>query len=214
MLSDLRHHLRFMLSFGLGLAIGLGYVWGKPMDRLLLFSFTFSLSYLLLTALLMRNITADFMRGRADVDDEGMRIIVPIALGSVAISLLAILWTIRSPHDGMALRPVLALLSVPLGWATIHTVMAFHYSSMWYVAGPDGREARNLGFPGLRDDQDAGIWDFLYYSFTLGMAAQTADVTTLDSRVRRVTVLHSAFAFYYNTVLLALAVNAGISLGQ
>lgn len=214
MLADLRHHIRFLLAFALGLAAGLGMWWVAPVDRLLLFSFTFSLAYLGITAALAPRITADFLRGRADRDDEGMWVIVPIAAGSVAISLFTILMTIRAPQAGLALRPVLALLSVPLGWAMIHTVMAFHYASLWYAKGPDGHEARNLGFPGLGPDQDARLWDFLYYSFTLGMAAQTADVTVRDSRARRVTLLHSAFSFYYNTVLLALALNAGMSLGQ
>lgn len=214
MLADFRHHIRFLAAFALGLAAGLGFWWAPVVDRFLLFSFSFSLVYLALTAALMPRITADFLRGRADMDDEGLWLIVLIAVASVAISLFAILLTIRDPQSGLALRPYLALLSVPLGWATIHTVMGFHYARLWYAKGAHGREARNLGFPGLGPTQDARIWDFLYYSFVLGMAAQTADVTTLDTRVRRVTLLHSAFSFYYNTVLLALAVNAGMSLGQ
>lgn len=214
MLDNLRHHLRFFLAFALGLVAGLGIWWAPVVDRLLLFSFCFSLCYLAITAALMPRITADFLRGRADQDDEGIGVIVLIAGGSVAISLFAILLTIRDPGAGLVLRPVLALLSVPLGWAMVHTVMAFHYARLWYAKGAHGREARNLGFPGLGPEQDARLWDFLYYSFVLGMAAQTADVTTLDTRARRVTLLHSAFSFYYNTVLLALAVNAGMSLGQ
>ncbi|WP_199260761.1 DUF1345 domain-containing protein [Paracoccus binzhouensis] len=213
MLADLRRHLRFLLSFALGLAVGLGAWRMQAVDRLLLFSVSFCLGYLLLTAALVRGMTADMMRGRADLDDEGISVIVPIAIGSVAISLVAILLTIRDPHSGFWLRPVMALVSVPLGWAMIHTVMAFHYASLWYARRPDGRETRNLGFPGLGAEEDAQIWDFLYYSFTLGMAAQTADVTVLDTRARRLTLLHSAFSFYYNTVLLALALNAGMALG-
>lgn len=214
MLDDLRHHFRVLLAFGLGLAVGFGIWWVPMQDRLLLFSFSFSLAYLVLTAALMPRITGDFLRGRADIDDEGMWLIVPIAVASVTISFYAILLTIRDPHSGLVLRPYLALLSVPLGWVTIHTIMGFHYAGLWYAKGPHGRERRNLDFPGLGPTQDARIWDFLYFSFVLGMTAQTADVSTLDTRVRRVVLLHSAFAFYYNTVLLALAVNAGMSLGQ
>ena len=213
MLHDLRRHLRFLLSFALGLAVGLGAWRMQALDRLLLFSVTFCLCYLLLSGLLVRRMTVEIMRGHADRDDEGMSVIVPIAFGSVAISLVAILLTIRDPHSGFWLRPAFALASVPLGWAMIHTVMAFHYASLWYARRPDGREKRNLGFPGLPEGQDATIWDFLYYSFTLGMAAQTADVTALDSQARRITLLHSAFSFYYNTVLLALALNAALALG-
>jgi len=214
MLHDLRRHLRFLASFALGLAVGIGFYHVQAVDRLLLFLVTFCLSYLLLTGLLMRSLDAQRLRASADADDEGMRFIVPLAMGSVAISLYAILMTLRAPDAGLALRPALALASVPLGWAMVHTVMAFHYASLWYGQGDDGREARGLGFPGLGAGEDAGIWDFLYYSFTLGLAAQTADVTTRDSRMRRVTLGHSTFSFFYNTVLLALAVNAGMTLSQ
>jgi uncharacterized membrane protein len=213
MLHDLRRHLRFVLSFAIGLAVGLAAWRMQIVDRLLFFSVSFCLCYMVLTGFLVRRMTAELLRSHADLDDEGMVVIVPIAFGSIAISLLAIIFTIRDPHSGFWLRPALALASVPLGWAMIHTVMAFHYASLWYARGPDGREKRNLGFPGLGPDQDAMIWDFLYYSFTLGMAAQTADVCALDSQMRRITLIHSALSFYYNSVLLALGLNAAMSLG-
>ena len=121
--------------------------------------------------------------------------------------------TIQNPHSGAALRPVMALISVPLGWLMIHSLMAFHYASLWYAPSSDGQPLRGLGFPGMNEGQDAELWDFLYYSFTIGLASQTADVTALNTRMRRITLLHSVFSFYYNTVVLALAVNAAASLG-
>lgn len=213
MLHDLRRHLRFLICFAGGTALALALPGLTPVDRLLVFSVAFCLAYLLLTALLARGMTAERLRGRADLDDEGMLLIAPMAIGSVALSLAAILMTIRDPQDGLVLRPALALVSVPLGWAMVHTVMAFHYAGLWYARGPDGREQRGLGFPGIGPGDEAGVWDFVYYSFTIGMAAQTADVTTLDTRMRRVTVVHSAFSFFYNAVIVALAVNAGVALG-
>ncbi|SMG44145.1 DUF1345 domain-containing protein [Paracoccus sp. J56] len=210
MLQDLRRHRRFLFSFALGLAAGLGLYRLQIVDRLLIFSVLFCTTYLVLTGLLMRGIDARAMRHQADSDDEGMVLIVPLAIGTVAISLVAILMTIRAPHAGLALRPALALAWVPLGWLMVHTVMGFHYARLWYGRGPHGTEARDLGFPGLAPQGDADIWDFLYYSFTLGMAAQTADVTALSTRMRRVTLFHSVFSFFYNTVLLALAVNAAV----
>jgi uncharacterized membrane protein len=107
----------------------------------------------------------------------------------------------------------MALVSVPLGWLMIHSLMAFHYASLWYAPSSDGQPLRGLGFPGMNEGQDAELWDFLYYSFTIGLASQTADVTALNTRMRRITLLHSVFSFYYNTVVLALAVNAAASLG-
>ena len=46
------------------------------------------------------------------------------------------------------------------------------------------------------------------------MTAQTSDVAVTRTGFRKITILHSALSFFYNTVLLALAVNAAVSLGQ
>ncbi|MTH79366.1 DUF1345 domain-containing protein [Paracoccus aestuariivivens] len=218
MLADLRRHIRFLLSFTVGLVAGLLPWWLDMVTRLLLFSVTFSLCYLVLTGLLMRRLTTDMLRAHADLDDEGMRLIVPLAMGSVAINLWAILQTTSSlasadpaaVSGGFAwtFQFALALASVPLAWTMIHTVMAFHYAHLWYARQPDGHETRCLAFPGLPDRGEAGIWDFLYYSFVLGMTAQTADISTLGTQVRRITLLHSVFSFVHNTVLLALVVSA------
>ena len=108
----------------------------------------------------------------------------------------------------------LAILSVPLGWAMIHTVMAFHYASLWHAPAPGGGLARGLEFPGQGKGELAGIWDFIYYSFTLGMTAQTSDVAVTSTALRRVTIVHSGLSFFYNAVLVALTVNAAVSLGQ
>ena len=58
------------------------------------------------------------------------------------------------------------------------------------------------------------IWDFLYFSFTIGMTAQVSDVVVTAGGLRRVVLLHSIGAFFYNTVILALAVNAGLALSK
>ena len=47
-------------------------------------------------------------------------------------------------------------------------------------------------------------------SFVVGMTAQVSDVQVLSTAMRRVTLLHGVVSFFYNTVLLALAVNVAI----
>lgn len=213
MIPDLRRHARFLVAFLLGALAGL-LAWKLPgVDRLLIFADGFCLIYLLMAWRLVRRMSADDLRAHADDDDEGMWLIVLMAGASVLLSLIAIVETISHPHGGFVLRPVLALISVPLGWAMIHTVMAFHYASLWYVPGEDG-ERRGLDFPGLGPKDEAAIMDFLYYSFVLGMTAQTSDTAVTSTAMRRTTLLHSVLSFFFNTVILALAVNAAVSLGQ
>ncbi|ARC35430.1 DUF1345 domain-containing protein [Paracoccus yeei] len=214
MIGDLRRHLRFLMAFGLGLVAGMLAFRMAWLDRLLIFADVFCLAYLVLVALMMRRMTVRDLHRHADDDDEGMRLIVPLAVGVVVLSLFAIHMTLRDPSGGFSLRPALAILSVPLGWAMIHTVMAFHYASLWHAPAPGGGLARGLDFPGQGKGELAGIWDFIYYSFTLGMTAQTSDVAVTSTALRRVTIVHSGLSFFYNAVLVALTVNAAVSLGQ
>jgi len=74
-----------------------------------------------------------------------------------------------------------------------------------------GKGEGGLVFPGR---SDPGAWDFLYYSFVIGMTAQVSDVAVTSPALRRLTLAHSVVAFFYNTVLITLAVNVVVVLAQ
>ena len=46
------------------------------------------------------------------------------------------------------------------------------------------------------------------------MTAQVSDVVVTTAAMRRAVLLHSLGSFFYNTVILALAVNAGLALNH
>lgn len=147
MWHDLLRHGRFLVSFAFGLALGLAAFRMQTIDRVLVFSVSFNLCFLILSALALRRSDAESLRARADENDEGMKVIVPLAGGAVLTSLVAILLTIQDPHRKDA-APLMALISVPLGWLMVHSMMAFHYASLWYAPDQDGQPGRGLGFPG------------------------------------------------------------------
>ncbi|MBL9056605.1 MAG: DUF1345 domain-containing protein, partial [Rhodobacteraceae bacterium] len=91
--------------------------------------------------------------------------------------------------------------------AMVHTLASFRYAHLHYA--PD--ESCQLDFPG---QEPPNLWDFLYFGFTIGMTAQTSDVVVATARMRRVVLLHAVAAFFYNTVILALAVNAALALAR
>jgi Protein of unknown function (DUF1345) len=62
--------------------------------------------------------------------------------------------------------------------------------------------------------EEPAIWDFLYYSFVVGMTAQVSDVQVSTTRMRRLTLAHGIASFFFNTVLLALAVNVAAGVGR
>jgi len=102
------------------------------------------------------------------------------------------------------LRVVLAGLTVLGSWSLIHTVFAVHYAHLYYGPSNGG-----LIFPG---GGDPNYYDFLYYSFVVGMTCQVSDVQVAEAGMRRLTLVHGVLSFFFNTVVLALAVSVGAGL--
>ena len=100
------------------------------------------------------------------------------------------------------------LAAAPLGWFVLHTISAFHYANLYYF-DPPGEEGAGqaLSFPGRKDP---GLWDFVYFSFVIGMTFQVSDVQIRTTGMRRVVLAHSIVSFFFATVMIALVVNAVI----
>lgn len=214
MLSDLRHHRHFLIAALIGLLAGLLF-WRMAMpDRVLIGVSTFFVTFLGWTLSLLSRMTPEMLQKRgAEIEvDEGIPVILVLALLAIGLSLTGIVETLRGTDGGSTLRNIMALLSIPLGWTMLNVVMAFHYAGMWYATGGDGNAARGLDFGPGQPDPD--IWDFLYYGFTIGMAAQTADISLRSRQFRRVTLMHAVLSFFFNAVIVALAVGAASSLVQ
>ena len=55
-------------------------------------------------------------------------------------------------------------------------------------------------------------WDFLYFSFIIGVASQTADVEITSKVIRRTSLAHSILSFFFNSAILALTINIAAGL--
>ena len=220
--DHVRHHGRFyasaLLGFGTWAGAAILAVLPQAM-RLVVAGDAFFAIYLASTALFTLRSTPDDMRRRASYADEGMPLIILITLCAISVSLGAIFALVggKQPRFWFAFM----IASVPLGWFTLHTVAALRYAHLYYAkstaepsgatAEPSGatageRDAAGLCFPGT---QEPSLWDFLYYSFVIGMTSQVSDVQVQSPVMRRLTLTHGVTSFFFNTVLLALAVNIG-----
>ena len=209
--AHFKRHLRFYASAGVGVIVWA--VAGRldlPL-HIALAGNTFFGCYLLSMVGMARGATPSDMRKRAESKDEGIILIVFITLGAIALSLGSIFMLLNAPEKSGALHLLLSVISVPLGWTTLHTIMAFHYAHLFYArhASDPKIDAGGLSFP---QSQEPGSWDFLYYSFVVGMTAQVSDVQVVGTEMRRVTLAHGVVAFFFNAVILALAVN--VTLGK
>ncbi|HEY5339064.1 MAG TPA: DUF1345 domain-containing protein, partial [Rhizomicrobium sp.] len=169
-MGPLAHHARRHGRFYLSLALGIG-AWflvsgfGQA-PRMAAAGDTFFAAYLLLTLAIDLRVTPDGLRSRAAEDDEGIFLIILIALATIGVSCLAIVMVLHQKHDQQPIFLALALAGIPLGWGTLHTIAAFHYADLYYARKESRPQSvRGLDFP---DTKEPGVWEFLYYSFTIG----------------------------------------------
>ncbi len=169
----------------------------------------FFFTYLVLLILFAARSTPESTMTHARAEDEGLSLIALLTLSAVGVALTAIVMVIRSAEALDGVQLAIAVISVPLGWATVHGSLALHYARLYYAEEDDGGSRKGLGFP---CDEDPDVWDFLYFSFVLGMTAQTSDVTVDGRRIRRSVLAHSVVSYFYNAVIIALAVNAAVQI--
>jgi uncharacterized membrane protein len=177
-------------------------------SRLLVAWDVFAGLYLLVVMQMMATAPVERIRVRARLQDEGRSAILALTATAALASLAAILALLgasgprgREPADLM-----LAILTIFTSWALTHTIFALHYAHEYY----DENQHRGGGmkFP---DEGEPDYWDFMYFSFTIGMCAQVSDIGVSCKPIRRTVLGHSIISFVFNTALLALTVNIAAS---
>jgi len=178
----------------------------RPVTRLLIGWDTFVALYVVLVYAMMGRSTLNTIRRMAALQDDG-RFVIPLltALGAFA-SLAAIVFELGQANHKPA-ELMFAILTVALSWAAVHTAFSLHYAHEYYR----GERPGGLQFPSGDKDDHADYWDFVYFSFVIGMTAQVSDVGITDKTIRRIATLHGIISFVFNTALLALMVNIAAS---
>ena len=167
--------------------------------------------YVAFAFLMISRSTVETCHARAALYDESDWVIVGLVVGSAAASFVAIfaeLAAIKSGEAAVAISLAVTGLTVMLAWTFTHIIFTLHYANLYYRPDKSGVPG-GLDFPG---DEPPDYRDFLYYSFVIGCAAQTADVATTSRDMRMVSLVHGVVAFAFNTAILALMINVGASL--
>lgn len=170
-----------------------------------------ALATLLLIAAAMFTANAASIRKVANDEDPSrvlaFAFVLVAALGSL-LAVVALLGTMKTLSGGtLARHIILSVAAVLESWLLVHTVFTLHYAHIYYDEDEEaGGDTGGLGFPG--EDPEPDYLDFAYFAFTIGMAAQTADVTIPGKRQRRTTLLHAMISFGFNTAIVALSISA------
>ncbi|RAK58561.1 DUF1345 domain-containing protein [Phenylobacterium hankyongense] len=203
---------RLWMAFAGGLAVGVGCHWLAglhPSTSVILGWDATCLTYI---GLMMHNIAArspEEMRARAARDDQSRGTILVIVLVAAVASVVAVgleLSLAKKAADlERTVRVALAFVTVASSWFMIHLMFALHYAHGYYDCDAVGLgDVGGLKFPG---DEPPDYWDFLHFSVIIGVASQTADVAITSKALRRLSTVHSLFAFAFNTVIVALTIN-------
>lgn len=185
-----------------------------PLMRLLAAWDGFALCTLLITWGIILVADVGHIRQVATREDPGRVLSFGAVLGAALASVVAVVVLLSSLHatapDPLLLAHVLVgLVGVLTAWLLVHTLFTLRYAHLFYDA-TRGRTEGGLEFPGGEKEPD--YLDFAYFSFVIGMTAQTADVNISDRTLRRLALLHGLLAFGFNTAVVALAINGLASL--
>jgi uncharacterized membrane protein len=153
----------------------------------------------------MSGLSAEQICTRYIEEDETAPILVGVVTIAALLSLVAIVEPLATLKQvtGAARAAHFALASLTLvnSWILVPTMFTTHYADMFYSTGADERPLR---FP---ETPMPVFWDFVYFSFTIAAACQTADVSTLTAGVRKVVVAHTLVSFLFNASILGFAIN-------
>jgi len=178
----------------------------RLVTRLLIGWDIFVATYAILVYIMMFRSDLATMRRTAALQDDG-RFLIPVltALGAFA-SMAAIVSELGEAHH-KPIELIFATATVALSWMAVHTAFALHYAHDYYR----GHRPGGLQFPSGDKEDHADYWDFVYFSFVIGMTAQVSDVGITDKTIRRTVTAHGIISFVFNTALLALMVNIAAS---
>jgi uncharacterized membrane protein len=176
-----------------------------------------TIAYLIPTIAMIHNPDKVKIRKRAKAIDIGLWEIVAVAVLAGAFSLFAVGGVLQHAKDvhgsDRTIHLGIGVLTVFLSWVMLHVIYAVHYAHLFY----DPAERRDAGkirggleFP---ETKEPDYWDFVYFSLVIGMTCQVSDVQVTARHMRHLVTAQGIIAFFYNTVVVALAVNiaAGLS---
>jgi uncharacterized membrane protein len=213
----LRAQIRFLIALVVGVAVFLFVPLENLVPRILAGWNAGGWLYLLLVAIKMARAEVEGIKRQSTLERESrIVVLVVVIFGSIftMLALFAQLMAIKSEHGvDRTLSISLSVSTIFLSWLLIHTVFALYYAHEFHAEGHGGSRGQGGGlkFP---DDSTPDYLDFLYFSFVVGTTAQTSDVEVTSRAMRRVVMLHGILSFFFNTAVIALAVNLAAQLVQ
>jgi uncharacterized membrane protein len=210
--------IRFLIAFAVGLTVFLLAPIADWVTRALAGWNAGGWLYFALVVIKMWRAEIEGIKREADIERESrIAVLIIVILGAffAMLALLTQLSVMKTEHGaGRSLSIVLSMSTIFLSWLLIHLVFAVFYAHEFHSERSGKTNASGGGglkFPG---EKSPDYLDFIYFSFVVGMTAQTSDVCVTSRAMRRVVVVHGVLSFFFNTAVIALAVNIASQLVQ
>jgi uncharacterized membrane protein len=204
-------HPRLSAALALGIAAGILVPADSVISKILIGWNAGVWTYLILMSwLVVRSKAADVKR-IADIEDENAGLVLFVVCIAAIASLATITFELAGSKDLEITRKLLhygfTALTVIGSWLLIGVIFSVHYARLYYTwqgKEPALRFAEGLTTP--------NYWDFLYFSFTIGVAVQTSDVGVATREMRKIVLAQSLIGFLFNTAILGFSINIAAGL--
>lgn len=185
-------------------------VLGVPLAALLMHSWPLAIMagfdaaavlFLALCLPLLNTQDAATVRDHAKRNDANRTVLLVITAVVMAVLLVAITAEAVGRHPEPYTK-MLIISTLAIAWLYANTIYALHYAHLAYINPQHG--CCGFRFP---ETPEPVYWDFVYFSFTCGMAFATSDVEVTDRRIRTIVTFHCLAAFGFNIGVIAFTIN-------
>jgi len=211
MANHFRARPRMLIAFAVGVAAGVAAPYTSLVTRWLVGWNVGVWLYLVLIAVSMFRADHGKLRQAALAHAEGAVTVSLLVVSATLASFAAIFLELAAakaagmPHT--LPQMMLTLATVTASWLLLPTLFTLNYATLYHRDEPGS----GLRFPDPATDFKPHYVDFLYFSFTIAVALQTADVSITSKPMRLVVLAQSVLSFIFNTTVLALLINIAAS---
>ncbi|WP_085583849.1 MULTISPECIES: DUF1345 domain-containing protein [unclassified Pseudomonas] len=206
-----RTHPRLSAAALFGIAVGLLTPNASLVSKVLIGWNAGVWTYLALMLWLTARAKAPDVKRIAEMEDENAGLVLLMVSIAALASLATITFELVGSKDLETTRKLLhygfTALTVIGSWLLIGVIFSVHYARLYYTW--DGQEPALRFAEGLTTPN---YWDFLYFSFTIGVAVQTSDVGVATRELRKIVLAQSLIGFVFNTAILGFSINIAAGL--
>jgi uncharacterized membrane protein len=163
---------------------------------------TTALAFVVIVWLGVRGKDSAATEALATVEDDSRTSADLVLIAASVASLVGVGFALlkAAAEDGPAhpLIIAVAVVSVVLSWASVHTVFTLRYARLYYSGGG------GIDFH-VKERPDFG--DFAYVALTIGMTFQVSDTDLTAKPIRMTALRHALLSYLFGVAVVAMTIN-------